>query len=155
MPTFPAIHHLALSVTDLEVSEPWYTKLIGAEPAMTLSDGPFQRRVFALPSGQLMGLTQHDGVDPSARFQPSAPGMDHVGFGVADRAEIEQWRDHLDGVGIAHSGIVERDDDQDRGERADQVERDVDRRCRGRCRALARTEDPADLRHAATVTRTA
>jgi glyoxylase I family protein len=109
MPTFPAIHHLALSVNDLSVSEPWYTKLIGAEPAMTLSDGPFQRRVFALPSGQLMGLTQHDSADRSARFEASKPGMDHVGFGVGSREEIEQWRDHLDSVGIEHTGIDEAD----------------------------------------------
>lgn len=32
--------------------------------------------------------------------------MDHVGFGGA---EIEQWRDHLDGIGVAHSGVVEAD----------------------------------------------
>ena len=109
MPTFPAIHHLALSVTDLDVSEPWYTRLVGAEPAMTLSDGPFQRRVFALPSGQLLGLTRHDTVEAGDTFTPSRPGMDHVGFGVADRAEIEQWRDHLDAVGVGHSGVVEAD----------------------------------------------
>ncbi|WP_405415497.1 VOC family protein [Pseudonocardia alni] len=109
MPEFPAIHHLALSVTDLEVSEPWYSKLIGSEPAMTLSDGPFHRRVFALPSGQLLGLTRHDSVDTGDAFAPDRPGMDHVGFGVADRAEIEQWIDHLDSVGIAHDGIVEAD----------------------------------------------
>lgn len=107
MPTFPAIHHLALSVTDLEVSEPWYTKLIGAGPAMTLSDGPFHRRVFALPSGQLLGLTRHDAVDPAQSFSPSTPGMDHVGFGVSGREEIEQWRDHLDSIGVEHSGVVE------------------------------------------------
>ncbi|MEQ3548896.1 VOC family protein [Pseudonocardia nematodicida] len=109
MPTFPAIHHLALSVTDLDVSEPWYTRLIGDEPAMTMTDGPFRRRVFALPSGQLLGLTRHDAVDAGAAFDASAPGMDHVGFGVSDRAELEQWRDHLDGIGVAHSGIVEAD----------------------------------------------
>lgn len=109
MPTFPAIHHLALSVTDLDVSEPWYTALIGAEPAMTLADGPFHRRVFALPSGQLLGLTRHDSVAAGDTFEPVRPGMDHVGFGVTDRAEIEQWRDHLDGIGVTHSGIVEAD----------------------------------------------
>lgn len=107
MPTFPAIHHLALSVTDLEVSEPWYTRLIGAEPAMTLVDGPFHRRVFALPSGQLLGLTRHDAADSAQSFSASMPGMDHVGFGAADRAELEQWIEHLDGIGVAHSGIVE------------------------------------------------
>ncbi|OLM20302.1 MULTISPECIES: VOC family protein [unclassified Pseudonocardia] len=109
MPEFPAIHHLALSVTDLQVSEPWYVKLIGAEPAMTLSDGPFHRRVFALPSGQLLGLTRHDDVDGGDSFSPSRPGMDHVGFGVGDRSELQRWCDHLDAVGIAHDGITEAD----------------------------------------------
>lgn len=76
---------------------------------MTLSDGPFHRRVFALPSGQLLGLTRHDSVAAGDAFEPARPGMDHVGFGVADRAELEQWRDHLDSVGIGHDGIVEAD----------------------------------------------
>ncbi|ANY05652.1 VOC family protein [Pseudonocardia sp. HH130630-07] len=109
MPTFPAIHHVALSVTDLQVSEPWYVRLIGAEPAMTLSDGPFERRVFALPSGQLLGLTRHDDADGADAFSPSRPGMDHLGFGVTDRAGLEDWREHLDATGIAHDGIVEAD----------------------------------------------
>lgn len=77
--------------------------------AMTLSDGPFHRRVFALPTGQLPGLTRHDSVDPSQTFSASTPGMDHVGSGVADRVEIEQWRDHLDSIGVRHSGVVEAD----------------------------------------------
>ena len=100
MPEFPAIHHLALSVTDLEVSEPWYSKLIGSEPAMTLSDGPFHRRVFALPSGQLLGLTRHDSVYTGDAFAPDRPGMDHVGFGVADRAEIERAYNMVSDLGM-------------------------------------------------------
>ena len=53
MPTTPALHHVAMPVRDLSVSEPWYTSLFDAEPAMTLADGPFRRRVFALAPGGL------------------------------------------------------------------------------------------------------
>lgn len=107
MPETPSINHVAMSVTDLATSEPWYTRLFGAEPAMTLADGPFNRRVFALAGGQLFGLTQHDAASGGARFDPTVPGLDHVGFTCADRAEVAAWQAHLDQVGIDHSGIVE------------------------------------------------
>jgi catechol-2,3-dioxygenase len=109
MPAIPAIHHVAMSVNDLAVSEPFYAKLFGAEPAMTLADGPFRRRVFALADGQLFGLTQHDTVSGDDRFDPVRVGLDHVGFGCADPDAVAAWRDHLDEVGIEHSGIVEAD----------------------------------------------
>ncbi|NYD38975.1 VOC family protein [Actinomycetospora corticicola] len=109
MPPIPAVHHVAMSVRDLSVSEPFYSKLFGAEPAMTLSDGPFRRRVFALADGQLFGLTQHDGVSSDDRFDPARVGLDHVGFGCADSDAVTAWREHLDSVGIEHSGIVEAD----------------------------------------------
>lgn len=112
MPEFPPVHHVALSVSDLEVSEPWYVRLMGAEPAMTLTDGPFRRRVFALPGGQLLGLTEHQldaGAPADDGFDPRRVGLDHVGFTCADRAEVAAWQAHLDQIGVAHSGIVEAD----------------------------------------------
>lgn len=109
MPSIPAIHHVAMSVRDLSVSEPFYTRLLGTEPAMTLADGPFRRRVFALADGQLFGLTQHDAARGEDRFDPVRVGLDHVGFGCADAAAVTAWREHLDAVGIEHSGIVEAD----------------------------------------------
>ena len=36
-------------------------------------------------------------------------GLDHVGFACADHDAIVTWRDHLDGLGVEHSGIVEAD----------------------------------------------
>ena len=51
MPELPSIAHVALSVTDLAASTAWYEQLLGVEPAMTLSDGPFERKVFALAAG--------------------------------------------------------------------------------------------------------
>ena len=107
MPEMPSLSHVALSVNDLTVSEPWYQRLFGVEPAMTLDDGPFRRRVFALADGQLFGLTQHDGARAGSTFDVVAPGLDHVGFHCADRVAVAAWQTHLDQIGVVHSGIVE------------------------------------------------
>ncbi len=104
MPTFCGLHHVALTVTDLAVSVPFYEKVLGSSPATTMSDGPFTRRVFALPGGQGLGLTQHiDGRE--ARFDPTTPGLDHVGLACADREQVLAWAAHLDALGIEHSGV--------------------------------------------------
>jgi len=109
VPELPPISHVALSVPDLGASLPWYQRLFDVEPAMTLSDGPFERKVFALAGGQLFGLTAHDGARPGDAFDVVAPGLDHVGFACADRAAVAAWQTHLDQIGVAHSGIVEAD----------------------------------------------
>lgn len=109
MPELPSISHVALSVTDLATSLPWYERLFGVEPAMTLSDGPFERKVFALAGGQLFGLTAHEGARPGQTFDVVAPGLDHVGFACADRAAVAAWQTHLDQIGVPHGGVVEAD----------------------------------------------
>ena len=109
MPELPSLSHVALSVTDLAASVAWYERLFDVEPAMTLTDGPFERKVFALAGGQLFGLTEHEGAHPDARFDVVAPGLDHVGFACADRAAVAAWQTHLDLIGVPHGGIVEAD----------------------------------------------
>ena len=104
MPTLSGIAHVALTVVDLRVSVPFYEQLLGAPPVTTMSDGPFTRRVFALPGGQGLGLTQHH-EGTGGRFDAAAPGLDHVGFACADRDEVVAWAEHLDAIGVAHSGV--------------------------------------------------
>lgn len=107
MPEMPSLSHVALSVTDLTASLSWYQALFATEPAMSLNDGPFERRVFALADGQLFGITAHDSARSGDRFDVVAPGLDHVGFACADRAEVAAWQTHLDQIGVEHGGIVE------------------------------------------------
>jgi catechol-2,3-dioxygenase len=35
------------------------------------------------------------------------PGLDHVAFGCANRAELEQWESQLNSFGIAHGGVID------------------------------------------------
>jgi glyoxylase I family protein len=100
MPAFSGIGHLAITVSDLNVSLPFYELLWGMPHVGELDSENLRRRVFTLPSGTTVGLTQHD-TAASAPFSPFTPGLDHVGFGVESVDELKQWVEHLDGAGIA------------------------------------------------------
>lgn len=110
MPFFPTLHHVALTVRDLNVSEPWYQALIGSDPVIDEdTDGGFHHIVFALDHGTLLGLHEHERGDTDGAFSEFRVGLDHVSFGCETRAEIEDWATRLDELGITHGGIVEAD----------------------------------------------
>ena len=104
---FPAIGHVALTVSDLGVSVPWYERLFGLEPALDEDVVDFHHTVFMLDSGQGIGLHQFFDTKPNSPFDEHRAGMDHVAFGVADRAELLNWERRLDALGIKHGGIVD------------------------------------------------
>jgi catechol 2,3-dioxygenase-like lactoylglutathione lyase family enzyme len=52
----------------------------------------------------VFAFTRHAVQDPEP-FSPRRPGLDHVSFGVADRAALEEWVRWLDELGIEHSSI--------------------------------------------------
>ena len=107
MPAFPPITHLAVTVSDLSVSVPWYQRLTGTDPVLDEDTGPFHHVVFAL-GGTLLGLHGFPGGVPVGdAFDARRLGLDHVAFACADRHALEQWEKHLDSIGVAHGGIVD------------------------------------------------
>ncbi len=107
MGTFPGITHVAVTVTDLAVSVPWYTQLFEADAVLDEDTGPFRHVVFAIGGGMLFGLHAFPNGDWSSGFNPRRRGLDHVAFGCADRAELERWQDRLEALDIKHGGIVD------------------------------------------------
>ena len=53
--TFPAITHVAVTVSDLAASEAWYTNVLGVEPVLNEDTGPFRHIVYQL-GNTLLGL---------------------------------------------------------------------------------------------------
>ncbi|MEY2476719.1 MAG: hypothetical protein QOG87_2034, partial [Actinomycetota bacterium] len=47
----------------------------------------------------------HPQPESSEPFSELRPGLDHVGFAVANRAALDEWEQKLDDLGIAHSPI--------------------------------------------------
>lgn len=106
MPTFPSLGHVAVTVTDLSKSVPWYQRLIGAEPVLDEDTGPFRHVVFAL-GDTLFGLHQFPEGTAGSSFDEHQVGLDHVSFGCADRNELVSWQSHLDELGIPHGEIMD------------------------------------------------
>ena len=103
-----ALHHVAVTVSDIEVSGPWYRALIGADPVLDEhTDGGFRHLVWAFGNGTLFGIHQHDRAISPGEFTEFRAGLDHVGFGCETRAELQQWARRLDDLGIAHGGVVD------------------------------------------------
>jgi catechol-2,3-dioxygenase len=106
MSTFPPIAHVALTARDLSVSVPWYTDLFEQEPVLDEDTGPFRHVVWMI-NGTLLGLHQFADTDAATPFTERRAGLDHVAFGVSERAELERWEKHLDQLGVSHGGIVD------------------------------------------------
>jgi catechol-2,3-dioxygenase len=103
-----ALNHVALTVRDVEVSGPWYRALIGADPVLDEhTDAGYRHLVWALDNGTLFGIHQHDRQLETESFSEFRLGLDHVGFGCADRAELETWAGRLNELGIENAGIVD------------------------------------------------
>lgn len=52
---------------------------------------------------------QHTTAPSDRPFSEHNVGLDHVGFGCAERADLERWQARLDELGIGHGGIVDAD----------------------------------------------
>jgi catechol 2,3-dioxygenase-like lactoylglutathione lyase family enzyme len=106
MAPFPPLTHVALTVSDLSVSVPWYEALLDADPVIDEdTDGDFHHTVYLVGNNTLIGLHQHTRPAPDERFSEFRVGLDHVAFGCADRGELEKWMRRLDELGIEHGEI--------------------------------------------------
>lgn len=101
-----AVHHVNLSVTDLESSTCWYRDLFDLTELTRLSDpgGSWSKVILRHSSGLLIGLTQHARND-SKPFAEWFTGFDHIALCVADTDELCAWESRLKAMGIEASEI--------------------------------------------------
>jgi len=105
MSEFPTVTHVALTVSDLSRSVPWYEQLFDAKPVLDEDTGPFRHVVWAIGS-TLVGL--HEFPDRQREpFDERRVGLDHLAFACSNRAELEQWEARMNELGVAHGGIVD------------------------------------------------
>ena len=107
MPDITGIAHVELSVRDLDRSIAWYCALLGARDVWRGSNDEYgidACAIFEPKSKLVFAFTCHrEQIDDA--FAPQRPGLDHVSFGVSNRAALEAWVKHLDALGIEHSQI--------------------------------------------------
>ncbi len=99
-----AVHHLAMTVTDVKRSEAFYTGTLGFQKVMDLSD----TRVLLANGAAIMALTEAPDLAqaiPGDRFNENRIGLDHLSFGVASRDELERAAQVFDRQGVSHGEI--------------------------------------------------
>jgi catechol 2,3-dioxygenase-like lactoylglutathione lyase family enzyme len=108
-PLITGLHHISLTVTDLDRSVAWYAEVLGLGELMkeTHPDGNGHAIVLGKPDWSMcVGLHTHES-NAAEPFQETRTGLDHVSFRVADRAELDSWAAHLDELGVAQSPIAD------------------------------------------------
>ncbi|HEY0618049.1 MAG TPA: VOC family protein [Kribbella sp.] len=102
------LHHLALTVTDLDASVEWYGEVFDVHPLMDIPHTGGVGRILADADRQLMiALHRHDTNDGGLCAETTT-GLDHAGFAVASRADLESWQDHLEAHGVVRSDTADK-----------------------------------------------
>ena len=108
------IHHLRLTVTDVERSRQFYTSLLGFEVAVESppAGDPAAAETFKVLFGGIVMIRGNLvlGLRPVApagdRFDPDRVGLDHLSFSVASHADLERAATLLDEHGVRRGQIT-------------------------------------------------
>jgi len=98
-----AVHHLRLTVHDVNRAVDFYTRVLGFRKVMDLDAGAF------LTNGAI-GLGIGTSPDPARRgvgdrFDENRVGLDHLSFGVPSRRALEEPVHVLDKHGVPHGEV--------------------------------------------------
>ena len=114
-PGITGVHHFSVTVRDIEASAAWYQRLLGAD-RLPMKFYHYEREetgygvlLVDQRSGLVIGLHTNTANDGKP-FDEACTGLDHVGFNVCTREELEAWASWLDKLGIEHSGIRDGDE---------------------------------------------
>ena len=100
-----SVHHLRLTVSDVERSRAFYTEVLGFQFVL---EGP----LGVVLSNGAVDLAIGPSPDPTRapandRFDEARIGLDHLSLQVASRDELERARQLLDERGVPHGEITD------------------------------------------------
>ena len=105
-PAIERIHHVTLTVSDLDRTIPWYCDILGFKAVKRLSDGGMEKALL-VRDGLIVSFVQHGDSAVAGAFDERRTGLDHLSFAVADRAALDEWVAVLD-AGSVRRGEVTR-----------------------------------------------
>jgi catechol 2,3-dioxygenase-like lactoylglutathione lyase family enzyme len=100
--TIAGIHHLELTVSDLERSKRFYEKLPGLKIVAN-----YPGFIMFAGKGFYLGLTDHAHNQKEKVFREQNVGLDHVSFSVAKREELDEAIKFFERENISHGEIKE------------------------------------------------
>ena len=102
------IHHLGLTVSDVQRSARWYEEVLGFARVGSHGDATTERRkVFLRHAGFdiRLGLVEHDRSSKHP-FDETLTGLDHLAFAVPTHDDLERWASRLQELGVTCSPIA-------------------------------------------------
>jgi glyoxylase I family protein len=102
------LHHLAITVSDVDVSVPFYEEVFGISLRVDVPHPGGVGKLLADDARQLMIVVHHHDANDGALFAETVNGLDHAGFVVPTRADLEAWQDHLERCGIVRSDTADK-----------------------------------------------
>lgn len=104
----PTMHHIALTVTDLDASIAWYEKVFGITYKMEEPHRGGTGKLLADDAMQLVIVLHRHDENGGEGFQETRTGLDHLGLSVPSRTDLETWQTHLDTVGVEKTSAADR-----------------------------------------------
>lgn len=118
-PAVTGFHHVSAVVTDVESSALSYQRVLGLQrlpmtfphhgagsTVVPAGGGDPEKAALLLDAVTGVMIELHADGDGS----PVRGALDHLAFGVADRATLDDWAAWLDTLTVAHGGVVDRTD---------------------------------------------
>ena len=84
-PTRPNLHHIALTVTDLEASIAWYERIFGLTYRLEEPHSGGTGKLLADDDWQLVFVLHRHDANERETFVETQTGLDHVGMRVPSR----------------------------------------------------------------------
>lgn len=99
-PQFTGFHHYSPVVSDVDVSAAWYERVLG----LSCVSAPCPEA--DAPGGVLLSDPE-SGVAIQLGVSSGDRRSGHPAFSVSSRSQLDTWAAWLDGLGVAHDGVVD------------------------------------------------
>ena len=106
--TSARLHHLALTVTDVDASVRWYEAVFGVRFQTDVPHPGGVGKLLADDTHQLMIVLHRHETNDGTLFGETTTGLDHAGFVVPDRADLQAWQDHLESNGVVRADVADK-----------------------------------------------
>jgi glyoxylase I family protein len=105
-PGTEGVSHTALTVTDLDASVEWYTRIFESTILWQEDQGDHKLVLLFAPP-LVISLHTHAKTPEKDTFDERRVGLDHISFQVENREALEAWSKRLDELDIAHSPVTD------------------------------------------------